>query len=98
MKFHTVLAAAVIATALASTPALTQDSKRDELVIGVSQFPQGFHPNLASHVVLSLINGMTRRPFTVYDADWKLICMLCETLPSRAAGTIRDWTTPEGEP
>jgi peptide/nickel transport system substrate-binding protein len=98
LKLKTVLAAAVIATALAATPALAQESKRDELVIGVSQFPQGFHPNLASHVVLSLINGMTRRPFTVYDADWKLICMLCETLPSRDAGTIRDWTTPAGEP
>tara|TARA_R110002110_G_scaffold376568_2_gene586717 strand:+ start:225906 stop:227576 length:1671 start_codon:yes stop_codon:yes gene_type:complete len=97
LNLKTALAAAALATALASTPALTQESKRDELVIGVSQFPQGFHPNLASHVVLSLINGMTRRPFTVYDADWKLICMLCETLPSRAAGTIRDWTTPAGE-
>lgn len=97
VKFKTVIAAAVLATALGSAPALAQEKIRDELVIGVSQFPQGFHPNLASHVVLSLINGMTRRPFTVYDADWKLICMLCETLPSRAAGSIRDWTTPDGE-
>ncbi len=96
-KLKIAIAATALATALATTPALTQENSRDELVIGVSQFPQGFHPNLASHVVLSLINGMTRRPFTVYDADWKLICMLCETLPSRAAGTIRDWTTPDGE-
>ena len=97
MKLKTALAAAALATALSSAPALAQENSRDELVIGVSQFPQGFHPNLASHVVLSLINGMTRRPFTVYDADWKLICMLCETLPSREAGSIRDWTTPDGK-
>jgi len=99
LNLRTALAAAALATAIGSTPALTQDRPaRDELVIGVSQFPQGFHPNLASHVVLSLIHGMTRRPFTVYDADWKLICLLCDELPSRDAGSIRDWTTPAGEP
>lgn len=97
LKLKPLIATTALATALATTPALAQENARDELVIGVSQFPQGFHPNLASHVVLSLINGMTRRPFTVYDTDWKLICMLCETLPSRAAGTIRDWTTPDGK-
>ncbi len=97
LKLKIAIAAAALATTLAAAPAPAQDKARDELVIGVGQFPQGFHPNLASHVVLSLINGMTRRPFTVYDADWKLICMLCETLPSRAAGTIRDWTTAAGE-
>lgn len=98
LKLKIAIAAAALATTLAAAPVPAQDKARDELVIGVGQFPQGFHPNLASHVVLSLINGMTRRPFTVYDADWKLICMLCETLPSRAAGTIRDWTNPDGEP
>jgi peptide/nickel transport system substrate-binding protein len=97
-----IIAAAAIATAAATLavpgagPAAAQG--KDELVIGVGQFPQGFHPNLASHVVLSLIHGMTRRPFTVYDPDWKLTCLLCTELPSRAAGTIRDWTTPDGEP
>ncbi len=71
---------------------------KDELVIGISQFPTGFHPNLSSHVALSLIHGMTRRPFTVFDADWKLICLLCAKLPSREDGTIRDWQTDEGKP
>jgi len=92
---HRILATAALATALSTGAAQAQ---KDELVIGISQFPQGFHPNIASHVALSLINGMTRRPFTVYDAEWKLICQLCTTLPSREAGTIRDWTTPDGKP
>ena len=26
--------------------------------------------------------GMAMRPFTVYDADWKLVCLLCTELPS----------------
>jgi len=92
---HRILATAALATALSTGAAQAQ---KDELVIGISQFPQGFHPNIASHVALSLINGMTRRPFTVYDAEWKLICQLCTTLPSHEAGTIRDWTTPDGKP
>jgi len=92
---YKLIAAAALATALTTGAA---QAEKDELVIGISQFPQGFHPNIASHVALSLINGMTRRPFTVYDADWKLICLLCTTLPTREAGTIRDWTTPDGKP
>src|SRR3546814_17546189 len=30
---------------------------------------------------------MTRRPLTVYDQQWELICMLCTELPSIEAGT-----------
>ena len=95
MTIRRMIATTALATVL-STGAV--QAQKDELVIGISQFPQGFHPNIASHVALSLINGMTRRPFTVYDAEWKLICQLCTTLPSREAGTIRDWTTPDGKP
>ena len=95
MTIRKIIAAAALATAMSAGAA---QAEKDELVIGISQFPQGFHPNLASHVALSLIHGMSRRPFTVYDAEWQLICQLCTTLPSRAAGTIRDWTTPDGKP
>ncbi|NKB48783.1 MAG: peptide ABC transporter substrate-binding protein [Alphaproteobacteria bacterium] len=76
----------------------TAKAAKDELIIGISQFPTGFHPNLSSHVALSLIHGMTRRSFTVYDADWKLICLLCAELPTRSDGTIRDWQTEDGTP
>ncbi|MDE0780698.1 MAG: peptide ABC transporter substrate-binding protein [Alphaproteobacteria bacterium] len=40
---------------------------------------------------------MTRRPFTVYDAEWQLICQLCTAVPTRETGTIRDWITPDGK-
>ncbi len=89
--------AAVVALAVMLVPGIAKAAK-DELIIGISQFPTGFHPNLESHVALSLIHGMTRRPFTVYDADWKLICLLCAKLPSRDDGTIRDWQTGDGKP
>ena len=54
----------------------------EELVIGVSQFPPAFHPNLESHVTQGYVLAMTQRPFTAYDADWELVCMLCTELPT----------------
>jgi peptide/nickel transport system substrate-binding protein len=97
VKLQHVIAAAVLATATSGAGlAPAAQAAEDELVIGISQFPQGFHPNLASHVALSLIHGMTRRPLTVYDPSWKLVCLLCTELPTREAGTIRDWTTEDG--
>ncbi|MGI9419950.1 MAG: peptide ABC transporter substrate-binding protein [Geminicoccaceae bacterium] len=59
---------------------------KDELVIGVSQFPSAFHPNLESHVSQGYVLAMTSRPFTAYDADWELVCMLCTELPTLENG------------
>jgi len=89
--------AAALACAVLLAPA-SADAAKDQLVIGISQFPSGFHPNLESHVALSFIHGMTRRPLTVYDTDWQLICMLCTKLPSYEDGTIREWQTVDGTP
>ena len=88
-------AASAAAALLASLPAQAQ---KDELVVGIGQFPTGFHPNLNSHVASSFIMGMAHRPFTAYDPDWNQVCILCTELPDVANGTARDWTTPEGEP
>ncbi|MSO70968.1 MAG: peptide ABC transporter substrate-binding protein [Alphaproteobacteria bacterium] len=93
---RTRLAIALLALLPLSSPAPAQ--QKDDLIIGVSQFPAALHPDLESHVVQSLILGMTQRPFTAYDPDWKLICMLCTELPDRAKGTAREWTTPDGKP
>ena len=37
----------------------------------------------------SYVLGMAMRPFTVYDADWKLVCLLCTELPSIENGLRR---------
>jgi peptide/nickel transport system substrate-binding protein len=55
---------------------------RDELVIGITQFPSTFHPNIDSMAAKSYVLGMAQRPFTVYDPEWQLICMLCTELPT----------------
>ncbi|MFQ5974383.1 MAG: peptide ABC transporter substrate-binding protein, partial [Alphaproteobacteria bacterium] len=93
MRTHMIVVAAV---ALPLTAAVA----KDELVIGVGQFPTGFHPSLAghSHVANSLVLGAARRPFTVYNADWELICMLCTELPSLDKGTARETTREDGSP
>ena len=53
-----------------------------DLVIGITQYPSTFHPNIDSMLAKSYVHGLTRRPVTVTDADWTLQCMLCTSLPT----------------
>jgi peptide/nickel transport system substrate-binding protein len=59
---------------------------KDELVIGITQFPSTFNPNIDAMAAKSYILGMARRPFTAYDAKWQLVCMLCSELPTLENG------------
>jgi len=89
--------AALFLTALTltvSTPARAKDT----LTIGISQFPSNFNPLINAMTAKSYIVDMARRPFTVYDANWKLICMLCTELPSLEKGTAKYETTADGKP
>ena len=63
-----------------SSPAL--GAERDSLTIGITQFPSTLNPNIDAMAAKSYVLGMALRPFTVYDADWQLVCLLCVTLPS----------------
>ena len=67
-------------------PGQAPAAAEEELVIGVSQFPTAFHPNLESHVTQGYVLAMTQRPFTAYNADWELVCMLCTELPTLENG------------
>ncbi|HEY9536343.1 MAG TPA: peptide ABC transporter substrate-binding protein [Kiloniellaceae bacterium] len=59
----------------------------EALRIGISQYPTTLHPSSEPSVAKSYVQAMTRRPLTVYDQQWELICMLCTELPSIEAGT-----------
>jgi len=59
---------------------------KDSLLIGISQFPATFHPNIDSMLAKSYVLGMARRPLTVYGHDWQLLCMLCTEVPSLENG------------
>jgi peptide/nickel transport system substrate-binding protein len=69
---------------------------RDQLVIGVSQFPPTLNPLIDATLAKSYVLAMARRPITAYDAEWRLICMLCVTLPSFENGLAERVTLPDG--
>jgi peptide/nickel transport system substrate-binding protein len=71
---------------------------KDNLVIGITQFPATFHPSINAMMAKTYILGMTRRPLTAYDADWNLVCMLCVTLPTIENGmAVREYTAEGGD-
>ncbi|MDE1967897.1 MAG: peptide ABC transporter substrate-binding protein [Alphaproteobacteria bacterium] len=79
-------------------PAAARAAERaDELSIGISQFPATFNPLIDPMVAKSYVLGMVRRPLTTYDANWQLVCMLCEALPSFANGLARKIALPDGK-
>jgi len=69
---------------------------KDDLVIGAIQFPGTFHPSIDPMATKNYILEMAQRPFTTFDQDWKLICMLCTELPSLEKGTAVEVTRPDG--
>ena len=91
------LAAAFVALAgLAASPAGAQ-AKKDELVIGFTQYPATLHPNIDSMAAKSYVLAMTRRPLTAYDKDWNLVCMLCTELPTIENGKAKAVPRPDGK-
>jgi peptide/nickel transport system substrate-binding protein len=74
------------------TPAAAE---RDGLTIGIIQFPATLNPNIDVMAAKNYVLGMALRPFTVYDADWKLICLLCAELPSIENGMAVPVDLPE---
>jgi peptide/nickel transport system substrate-binding protein len=73
---------AVLLLALVTWLPGTARAARDELVIGITQFPSTFHPNIDAMAAKSYILALAQRPLTAYDAGWELICMLCTKLPT----------------
>ena len=78
--------AALAALLAFSAPALA----REQLVIGVSQFPPTLNPAIDAVLAKSYVLGLARRPITAFDAHWQLVCMLCVTSPHMNI----DWIAP----
>src|SRR5688572_21526252 len=62
---------------------------KDELVMAMTQSPGTMNPLISSMLAKSLIQNMRSRPFTVYDPDWKLVCLLCTELSTLKNGKAR---------
>lgn len=72
-------------------------SAREQIVIGIAQYPAPLHPNIDSMLAKSFVLGLTERPFTAYDANWQLVCMLCTELPTLENGLAVIEDLPEGK-
>jgi peptide/nickel transport system substrate-binding protein len=81
--------------ACAVTPAGA--AEHDALSVGITQFPATLNPNIDVMAAKSYVLGMALRPFTVYDAEWKLACLLCTELPSIANGLAVPVDLPDGK-
>jgi peptide/nickel transport system substrate-binding protein len=86
-----------LACLLVALPALAQQPAREQLTIGITQYPATLHPNIESMAAKSYVLGFARRPLTSYDQDWNLTCMGCDTLPSLENGMAERETTPDGK-
>jgi peptide/nickel transport system substrate-binding protein len=84
----------LLATAV-SAPVSAQP--KDELVIGITQFPSTFHPLFDPMWTKTYILGMAQRPLVTYDKDWKLVCMLCTELPTIENGRLKPVDLPDGK-
>ncbi len=98
MALRSHLIALALAAAVATSAAAQPPPARDSLTIGITQFPSTFHPNIENMAAKSYVLGFARRPVTAYDADWKLTCLFCETLPTLENGLAVRETTPDGKP
>jgi len=74
-----------------------QGAAKTDLVIGITQYPSTFHPNIDSMLAKSYVHGLMRRPVTVMDAKWETVCLLCETLPTLENGGAKLEKTPDGK-
>lgn len=80
---------ALLALILMVLSAAAARAAGSELIIGLSQFPTILHPSIESMIVKAYALGFVHRPLTAYDADWKLTCMMCTSLPTLANGGAR---------
>jgi peptide/nickel transport system substrate-binding protein len=59
---------------------------KDDLVIGVSQYPSTLHPDIDPEAIKAYVQGFALRAITAFDKDWHNTCLLCAELPSLQNG------------
>ena len=69
---------------------------KDELIIGVAQFPSSLHPAIDAEVIKGYVLGFGIRPITAYDRNWKNSCLLCTQLPTIENGLAKFEDKPGG--
>ena len=70
---------------------------KDQLTIGVAQFPSTLHPNIDAEVIKAYALGFVMRQITAYDASWKNSCLICAELPTIENGLAKIEDRPDGK-
>ncbi|WP_043744088.1 peptide ABC transporter substrate-binding protein [Paramagnetospirillum magneticum] len=86
-----------LAPALLSVMLAAPAWARDELAIGITQFPATLNPSIESMLAKTYVLAFAHRPITAYDASWQLTCLLCETLPTIENGLAKVETLAGGK-
>jgi peptide/nickel transport system substrate-binding protein len=99
---NSVLSRAIRLTAIAGCSILLWAQAKalagtEELTIGITQFPSTLNPNIDAMAAKNYVLGASLRPFTVYDAEWKLVCLLCVSVPSIEGGSAVPVDFPDGK-
>lgn len=95
MSFVRYFAVSLI-VALGILPFTDKANAKSELVIGITQYPSTFHPNIDSMLAKSYVNGLMRRPITTINTEWETVCLLCTELPTLENGGAKLEMTPDG--
>jgi peptide/nickel transport system substrate-binding protein len=83
------LRSAIAVIGLAALPLAAPAQAKDDLVIGIAQFPSSLHPSVDAEVVKNYVLDFAIRPVTAFDADWKNSCLLCTDLPTVQNGLAK---------
>jgi peptide/nickel transport system substrate-binding protein len=93
---HHIARRAIAIGALAVLLAAGSAQAKDDLVIGVAQFPSSLHPDIDAEVIKGYVVGFALRPITTQDKDWKTACLLCTELPDAENGLVKLEDQPDG--
>lgn len=90
MKLRSAAAVAILAgLPLAAVAPGVPAQAKDDLVIGVSQFPSSLHPSIDAEVVKNYVVAFGLHKITAFDANWKNTCLMCTELPTLANGLAK---------
>ena len=82
---------------VAAAPTSARAQTKSDLVIGITQYPSTFHPAIDAMLAKSYVQALARRPITVTDPSWTLVCLLCKELPTLENGGAVLEKTPDGK-
>ena len=89
MRMLRSMTAAGLLLAATALSAPSPAAAKDDLVIGIAEFPASLHPSIDPLLIKSYVLGFTIRTLTTADKDSKMICLVCSELPTLENGLAK---------